>query len=160
MIKIEWTKILFAMVNFLIIYFFGNKYFFPKVREIIEKRNEEIQGNFDAAEKSKKDAAQIKTELEANRANVIEESKNLLEQYKTNAEKLYEEIVSDAKKEADIVNERSKKEIEREKQKAEEEIKTKVTGLSLLICEKVLDAEIDEKKHRELISDFISKVGI
>jgi len=85
--------------------------------------------------------------------------REIVEEYKANAENISQEIINEAKKESIILMERSRVEIEREKEKAESEVKKQVIDLSLILSEKALEQHIDEKEHRRLIEDFIFKVG-
>ena len=71
----------------------------------------------------------------------------------TRAEELrdeYEKRISDAKAEAQI---------EQEKKKAMNELKDEISGIAVDIASKVVEREIDEKDHEELISEFIKGVG-
>jgi len=85
--------------------------------------------------------------------------REIVEEYKANAENISQQIINEAKKESIILMERSRVEIEREKEKAESEVKKQVIDLSLILSEKALEQHIDEKEHRRLIEDFIFKVG-
>ena len=44
--------------------------------------------------------------------------------------------------------------------KAEDDIKNQVVDLAMTISEKVLGESIDMNKHKELIDEYISKVGM
>ena len=85
--------------------------------------------------------------------------REIVEEYKVNAQNISQEIIDEAKKESIIIMDRSRVEIEREKEKAASEIKKQVIDLSLILSEKALEQHIDEKEHRRLIEDFIFKVG-
>ena len=89
-----------------------------------------------------------------------EEGKTIVSQYKSKADSIYKEIVEDARKEASIIIEKSKVEIDRERNKAEDDIKNQVVDLAMTISEKVLGESIDMNKHKELIDEYISKVGM
>ena len=74
-------------------------------------------------------------------------------------EKVYDEIVEEARAEANLIIERAKVEIEREKEKAEYSLKKEAIDLALELSKKVIEKNIDEKKNRTLIDEFISEVG-
>ena len=48
----------------------------------------------------------------------------------------------------------------KERDKAEQELKQQTVQLALMMSSKILNEVIDEEKHRQLIDEFISKVGI
>ena len=74
--------------------------------------------------------------------------------------KIYKEIVDDAHREAEAIINRANIEIQREEEKVKYELKQQVVDISVMLSEKALGESIDESKHRELINDFIEKVGI
>ena len=72
---------------------------------------------------------------------------------------LYDEIVNEAQQEAKIIIERAKVEINREKEKVEDKLKREAIDLAIELSKKVIEKNIDEEKNRELIGEFITKVG-
>ena len=89
-----------------------------------------------------------------------EEGKKITEEQKRKADKLYEEIIDNAQKDANSVIEKAKAEMVKERDKAEQELKQQTVQLALMMSSKILNEVIDEEKHRQLIDEFISKVGI
>ena len=151
--------ILATVVNFLIL-FFGLKYFFfEKVKLVVEARENEISQKLDSADEEfeKSRTLAINNERELQRAR--EEGKAITERHKKKAEKVYDEIVGEAKSEANLIVERAKIEIEREKEKAEYALKKEAIDLALDLSRKVIEKNIDEEKNRQLIDEFISEVG-
>ena len=86
----------------------------------------------------------INNERELQRAR--EEGKAITERHKKKAEKVYDEIVEEAKSEASLIVERAKIEIEREKEKAEYALKKEAIDLALDLSRKVKEKNIDEEK--------------
>ena len=78
---------------------------------------------------------------------------------KKKAEKVYDEIVSEAKSEANLIIERANTEIEREKEKAAYTVRKEAVDLALEISKKIIEKNIDEERNRQLINEFISEVG-
>lgn len=58
-----------------------------------------------------------------------------------------------------IIIERAKVEINREKEKVEDNLKREAIELAIELSKKVIEKNIDEEKNRELIGEFITKVG-
>ena len=54
---------------------------------------------------------------------------------------------------------RKSEKVEQEKKKAMNELKDEISGIAVDIASKVVEREIDEKDHEELISEFIKGVG-
>ena len=70
-----------------------------------------------------------------------------------------EELVSAARAEAAALKSKADAEIESERRKAAGELKNDISELALDIAGRVVEKEIDPETHKELIDDFISRVG-
>ncbi|MFT5874246.1 MAG: F-type H+-transporting ATPase subunit b [Clostridium sp.] len=151
--------IAFTWLN-LIILFFIFKYFFSKpVNKIMDDRKNGINVSIKKAKDDEEKAEDLKKEKELLLHESRKKGRKIVEEYKVNAQNVSKEIIGEANKESTLIMDRGRIELEREKQKAESEIKKQVIDLSLILSEKALGKHIDEKEHRRLIEDFISKVG-
>jgi F-type H+-transporting ATPase subunit b len=154
-----WPKVIYTIINFIILYFILKHFLFKPVNEVIASRKNEIETNVKKTEEDRKQAELLRIESE----NIIKETKkqgkNLVEDYKKKAEKASIDIIADARKESDQIMERTQKEIQRQKEKIEDEIRINTIDLAIQLSSKILEEAVDEKKHRELIEDFIAKVG-
>lgn len=157
---ISFLTILAAIINFIILYALLKHFFFDKVKKVVNDRQESIENKLLEADEDAEKARMMLLQNERILKAAKQEGKIIKEKEKKKADKIYQEIIDDANKEAHAVLERSKIEINREKEKAEDEIKTQAVNLALMLSAKALEGSIDEEKHRQLINDYISKVGI
>lgn len=148
-----------TIVNFLMLVVILKKILFKPVNNVIENRSKEITDTIEKTEADKKKAEEYKLQSESLVKTSKLEGKNIVENYKEKAEKVSKEIINDAHEEANRIMERAKKEIEREREKAADEIKTETINLAIELSKKALEESIDEVKHRQIIEDFIAKVG-
>lgn len=158
--RIDPSVIAAAIVNFIILYFILRHFLFTPVNNTINSREKEIKDRITRSEEDEKKAEELRLERERKLQMAKAEGKEIVENFKVKAEKLSSEVVKEAHDEANLIMQRAKTEAEREKEKAEEEIKNQVVDLAILLSSKALQETIDEDKHRKLINDFISKVGI
>lgn len=151
--------IIATLINFCILLFILKFYLFKPVNKIMDDRQNEINMSIAKAKDDEEKAEISRKEKEQllNEAKI--KGREIVEEYKVNAENISQEIINEAKKESIIIMERARIEIEREKHKSEHEIKEQVIDLSLILSERALEQIIDEKEHRRLIEDFIFKVG-
>ncbi|MBZ9685066.1 F0F1 ATP synthase subunit B [Clostridium estertheticum] len=153
------STIIFTFINFIILLFILKRFLIKPVNKIMDDRQDGINTSIKKAKDDEEKAAISREEKDR----LLHESKvkgrEIVKEYKVNAENISQEIIDEAKKESIIIIERSRVEIEREKEKAQSEIKKQVIELSLVLAEKALEQHIDEKEHRRLIEDFIFKVG-
>ena len=153
------STVIFTIINFIILLFILKHFFIEKVNKIMDDRQNGINSSIKKAKDDEEKAEISRSEKDRLLHESRVKGREIVEEYKVNAENISQEIIDEAKKESIIIMERSRVEIEREKEKAQSEIKKQVIELSLVLSEKALEQHIDEKEHRRLIEDFIFKVG-
>jgi ATP synthase F0, B subunit len=159
LMEINPSTLIATIINFIILFAVLKYFFFEKVQAIIEERENLINEKLDYADEEAEKARMMAIENERMLKNAREEGKLITERHKQKAEKVYEEIVNEANQEAKIIIERAKVEINREKEKVEDNLKREAIELAIELSKKVIEKNIDEEKNRELIGEFITKVG-
>ena len=150
---------LFAWANLLILYLFLKKILFKPVKNMIDSRQKEIDDMYSDAEKSKTDAAVMKSEYEDKLESATEESEEILKRAIRRAELREEEILAEANKKAARVLERAEEQVELEKKRAINEVKDEVSEMAISIASAVIERELRADEHKELIDEFISRMG-
>lgn len=158
--NIDFGKFLMTIINFIILLLILKHFFWEKIKQVINDRENLIEDKMLEAEENAERARKLRIDNERLLKSVKEEGKKLREEEKRKAEKIYEDIISEAQKESNIIKERTRIEIQRETQKAEYELKHQVVDLALILSSKALEEDIDENKHRQLIDKFIDEVGV
>ena len=69
------------------------------------------------------------------------------------------DIISEAKTESEQIIKTAKENAELELKKAQEVIKGEIVDVSTKLTEKLLEREINEKDHSDLIDSFIDEIG-
>ena len=157
--QIHFEEILFAMLNFIIAYFVFKHFYFDKVKDVIEKRNDIIKVNIDKAIADREEAENLLSSAKAEKDNAKEEGIKLIASYKAQAEALSEEIISEAHDEAKLIIERGRVDAQRERDQATKDIRKNVLELSTLLSKKAIGEDASEETHRKLIDEVINKVG-
>jgi F-type H+-transporting ATPase subunit b len=158
--EVRLSTLIMNWVNFAIILLLLRYFFWNKLKGIIAQRQKYID---DKLTKADEDAEKARMHLVKNEEilqSAREEGKKITESQRVKGDKLYSEIVENAKAEANSIKERASLEITREKEKAEHEIKKQAVDLAIELSVKALGQQIDEDTHRKLIGDFIAKVGM
>ncbi len=158
--NISIPQMIVTLVNLLILFWIVKHFAFDRVNKILKERKNLIEDTISKADEDLEKARVLKLQNEKEISSAREEGKEIVTQYKAKADEVYKEIVEEARREAGSIIEKSKVEINRESAKAKEEIKTQAVELAVFLAEKALGDSIDEKQHRELIDDYISKVGM
>ncbi len=153
-----WT-IIFTWGNLLILFLLMKKFLFKPVRKMMLDRENEVKTMYDSAERSMSDAEDLKTEYESRLSSAKTEAEDIVKSATRSAALKSEEIIADAHTRAQEIIERADKQIEAERRNAENQLKNEVSDIALLVASKVIERELDEEKHRELIDGFIAEMG-
>ena len=149
-----WTMI-FAWCNLLILYFVLRKLLFVPIKNMIDARQQEIDGMYSDAEKSREDASAMKADYEEKISRAQEESEEILKNAVRRAQLREEEILREANDKAARVMKRAEEQVEMEKKRAINEVKNEVSDMAIGIASAVIERDIDRKEHEALIDEFI-----
>lgn len=153
-----WTMV-FAWLNLLILYFILKKLAFKPLTNMIDSRQKEIDDMYSDAENSKEAAQQMKSKYEEKISHANEESEEILKNAVRRAQLKEEEILKEANVQAARTLERAEEQIELEKKRALNDVKNEVSAMAIGIASAVIERDVSEDEHRELIDDFINNIG-
>ena len=153
-----WT-IVFQICNLLILFALIKKFLFKRVMAVLEARQQEIDGIYDAAGKDRDEAAQMKDDYTRRMSHAREEADSLVRSAVDTAQKRGEAIVQEAQAEATHIKQKAEAEIEQEKHKAYSELMGEISGMAADIAGRMVEREINADDHRELVEEFIRNVG-
>lgn len=157
--EINIGTILASMINTAILYMVLKHFFFDKVKTVISEREEYINKTFLDAEEATERAKTISIENERRIEELKRKSRKITEDEKRKAENIYKDIIDEAKRDAEIIKEKAKVDIEREKKRNEYVLRERYVSLAMELSEQLIEKNIDEIKNKELIDEFIAKVG-
>ena len=158
-ISIDAWTIIFQICNLLILFLLVRKFLWKRVMAVLDKRQEEIDGIYSAADKAKEDADQMKQEYTERMSNAREEADRLVRNAVDTAQKRGDAIVEEARNEATHMKQKAENEIEQEKRKAYSELMGEISGMAADIAGRMVEREINPDDHRELVEEFIKSAG-
>ena len=150
---------IFAWLNLLILYLFLKKLLFKPLKNMIDSRQKEIDDMYSDAEKSRTDAAALKSEYEEKISGACEESEEILKRAVRRAQLREEEILKEANDKAARTLERAAEEVELEKKRAINEVKDEVSDMAISIAAAVIERDVNKDEHKRLIDEFIDGMG-
>src|SRR5690625_4385278 len=153
---IDMIVMLFFFV--LLVYLVG-KFAWGPVMNMMQKREEYVANEIDAAEKSRAEAEKASKEAVEQLRQTRQEAQQIIEDAKNAGIKQEEDIVASAKQEAERIKQAAQEEIQNEKDKALQALQDRVASLSVLIASKVIEKEISAQDQDKLIEDYIKQVG-
>jgi F-type H+-transporting ATPase subunit b len=158
-ISIDAWTIIFQICNLLILLLLIRKFLWKRVTAVLEARQKEIDGIYDAAGRDRREAAQLKEDYTERMSSAREEADRLVKNAVDTAHTRGDTIVNEAKAEAAHLKQKAEQDIEQEKRKVYSELMGEISGMAADIAGRMVEREINEKDHRELVEQFIKSAG-
>ncbi len=153
-----WT-LLAQMCNLLIQMLIFKKLLLEPVRKVLAERKARADSEIGDAQKARAEAEAMKAEYEKNMAEAKAEANSIVTSAQKTAAARSEQIVGEARSAAANIKRKAEEDIALERKKAINEVKDEIGGMAMEIASKVVEREIDQKDHQELIDEFIRNVG-
>jgi len=150
---------IFALISFGILFLLLKKYAFGPLFGVMEKRRQMILDQIQTAENNRRQTEELLKEQQEAIQNARKEAYDIIEQAKQVSTRQAEEIIAAAKAEANRIKEEALREIESEKAKAVSALRAQVSAMSVLIASKIIEKQLDEQSHKDLVEKYLSEVG-
>ena len=153
-----WT-FLAQICNLMIQLVIFKKFLLKPIRQVIADRKAKADSEIADAQKLRTEAEAMKAEYEQNLQNARTEANQIVAAAQKTATARSEEIVGEARAQAAARKQKAEADIAQERKKAVNEVKDEIGGIAMEIASKVVEREISEKDHKDLIDEFIKNVG-
>lgn len=156
--EIELPQIIFQMINFALVVFVLNRFLYKPVLNLLEDRKKKVL----EASKAADQAMQEKTQIEAKRDELLKKAKKdavtILAQARSQAAILARNQEEASHQKLSEKRSKVEKELKELKKEALEKQAGEIKEAALLIAEKVLAENIDEKKQSQLLESELNKI--
>ena len=153
-----WT-FLAQICNLMIQLVIFKKFLLKPIKQVIADRKAKADSEIADAQKLRTEAEAMKAEYEQNLQNARTEANQSVTAAQKTATARSEEIVGEARAQAAALKQKAEADIAQERKKAVNEVKDEIGGIAMEIASKVVEREISEKDHKDLIDEFIKNVG-
>ena len=153
-----WT-FLDQICNLMIQLVIFKKFLLKPIKQVIADRKAKADSEIADAQKLRTEAEAMKAEYEQNLQNARTEANQIVAAAQKTATARSEEIVGEARAQAAALKQKAEADIAQERKKAVNEVKDEIGGIAMEIASKVVEREISEKDHKDLIDEFIKNVG-
>ena len=153
-----WT-FLAQICNLMIQLVIFKKLLLNPVKKVIAERKAKADNQIADAEKLRTEAEAMKAEYEQNLQNARTEANQIVAAAQKTAAARSEELLGEARAQAAALKQKAEADIAQERKKAVNEVKDEIGGIAMEIASKVVEREIKEEDHRDLIDEFIKNVG-
>ncbi|MCR4869364.1 F-type H+-transporting ATPase subunit b [Lachnospiraceae bacterium C10] len=159
LVNIDWQTIVIQLINLFIQVLLFKKLLYKPVMNVLEKRQNLVDAPIKEAENAKKEALELKDQYEQSLAGASEEASRIIKEATSTANAKSEKIVNDAVAEAAAIKQQTEVEVEQQKKRAIAGAKEEIGSMAMGIASKVIGREITEDDHKDLVDEFILKVG-
>ncbi len=149
--------LLVQLFNVALILIILRLFLYKPILGLLDRRSTRIKESLEAAERAKAESAHSEEEVKKVLSEARQEGQSLINQAAEMGERLKEEARDKAKEEGEALITRAKSEIGRERDEAVEKVRREFSSLAILAAEKVIDTELDEKRHRKLIDSVLEE---
>jgi F-type H+-transporting ATPase subunit b len=145
-------------ITFFVFVWFCYKYVWPPLVNALEERTRKIADGLAAGERGRheKELAEVRA------SEILREAKDQAGEIISRADKRAAEIIDEAKVDARTEGNRLKSaaqsEIEQEVNRVKEDLRSQVVAIALAGAGKVLEREIDERSHAELLNRLAAEI--
>ena len=148
-----------ALIAFLVIFTVVAKFVWPSVLTALDKRQEKIQGDLDAAAKSREEANKDREIAAAGIDVAKQQADEIVSAAKREGEEERARIIEQAKVEAAEIVTKGKGVVESERRHAMAELSDSVVDLAVDIAGKIIGNELSVEQQRALAEKYLAEVG-
>lgn len=159
MFEINPGLILWTIITFLVVVLILRAVAWKPLLAALNAREEKIRSSLQHADQAQQEAQRL---LEANRRQLAlaeEQSQRIIREGRTLGERLKAEIMEKANSSSRHMVEQAKEEIKREKEAALVQLRGEVADLAIMAAGKILDANLDTAKQRQLVDAAITDLN-
>lgn len=158
-ISVNIWQILISLLNLLLLFLLFKTFLFKPVKNMLAKRQAELDERYDAADEAKRAAEEDRHFWIDKIGTVKAETDEMIKKAQDSAKRQSDTILSKAKEQADGIVRQAETQAQLEMKKAEDGIKREIVEVSTALANKLLEREINADDHRGLIDSFIEKIG-
>ena len=156
--EIDWGLQLWTGITFIGLFLVLARFVFGPLQKVLEGRENRIRQSLEKAEEAKIGAERLLAENEKKLGEARAETRKMIDEGHNIVAKMRREAEGKAKEDADKMITQAKAEIDQELQRGLEELKGTVANLSVRVSRQVLNEELNEQRHTQLVDDFIERL--
>jgi len=146
-------------IGFLIVLFILRKFAFGRISALLANRRNDIANRLNTLESQQQELDQIRADAQRRLDEIEAESQARIQSAIDEANAERENIIAQTRQEASQIIEDARAEIQQQKEVAISELRSTVADLAIAAAEKILEVELDEERHRNLIDAQLSELG-
>lgn len=151
--------IVWSWATFVVLMFVLYRIAWKPLLGAVESREHTISASLKRAEEAQAEAEKLLAEQQQKLADAQEEMQKLVKEGKSVAEKMKNDIIEQARVEAQKIKERAKADIEKERQSVIASLKQEVADIVVEATSQLIGVAVDKTRHQKIIDDSIAGFG-
>ncbi len=158
LIQFNWS-LLFIIGNIVILYLIMKRFFFEKIRNFMQKRENDIVQSYENAEKVNSEANKIKELYNEQIENIENERKEIIKAAKIKADAQAKDIINEAEAKVLLMIKHAEEEIKRQQKNSIEAMKQEIVDLAIIAAEKIIEKQLNYAEQQLIITKIIENTG-
>jgi len=156
---ITWQLLVTQIIGFLILMIVLHRIFTTKIFGILDERRAIIKQGYDQLDADREAMEELRRQYEQRLAGIEAEAREKIQAAVQEAQTLRDNLVSDARLQAETIIETGRNESERERQRTFLEMRSQIVALAVAAAGKVVGENLNDARQTKLVDDFIGSVG-
>jgi F-type H+-transporting ATPase subunit b len=154
-----WNELIWGTIAFLILLVLMYRTVFPSVNQAFKDRRANIEGKLEQAEKDRAEASQLLEQYRRRLRDAEDETGRILEEARTNAERVRRELRAKAEADAGRELDRARQAIRAERDQAVRQLRNEVGTLAVELATRVVGDSLDRDRQLRLVDEYIDELG-
>ena len=155
----DMAELIWGLVGFVILFAFVVWKVWPTLNQMLEERQQAIQGKLEEAEQIRTEAEELRRTYNERLRDARSRADEIVEEARADAERVREQKVAEAEEEAQAIRERAREDAEAERARVVQQLRSQVADLSVDLAGAIVHRELDEDQHRSLVDDYIDQLS-
>lgn len=156
MLDVNIWNFIWSAVNIVILFILLRIFLFKPINKIMNERTRMIQDNMDEAEKSRREAEELKQKYAESLSNAKDEAQKIIMKAHDDAEAEKSAILKKSQEEASEIISDAGKTIENERKRIIQQAQSQIADLAIEAASKIIGENVDDEKNRRLVDEFLS----
>lgn len=154
----RWDTGVWSIVIFVVLFLALAKFAWKPMLEGLKKREENIRGALEQAEKTRREAMELQSQLDARMRDAGAEIARMMEEARRDAQGVKDQMLAEAKDEIQRERDRLNREIALAKDQALQEIWQQSVALATSMSTKAVRRSLTEDDHRRLLDEALAEL--
>lgn len=158
LLKPDFGVLALTVCNFLLLVYLLKKFAWGPVIGALEKREAQIESDKQTAAQARESAEKLKKELDDRLAQITDEAAKKMAAAVKTGETQRDQLLAEAKQQAQRLLEQAKAQIEAEKNKALADVRGEIASISLLAASRVVERQVTDATADQIVENVLEEV--